>query len=144
MAAKHLTIARTQGAKAGFNAYREIVMRGGLPIKAELLAAGNKKAQFDFYCGKFLAGAVAPASKPAKAAKASKTVAVVKTPSKPTQVAEKPRTWSAFWVEKKGIPAVKGAEFTYTSKKYNTVSTHTVVKVLADGGVVTLRTGITR
>lgn len=137
MAARHLTIARTAGAKAGFSAYREIVMRGGLPIKAELLAAGNKKAQFEFYCGKFLTGAStapAKASKPAKAAKVSKS----------TQAVEKPRTWSAFWVENKGIPAKKGAEFTYTSKKYGTVSKHTVVKVLADGGVVTLRTSIAR
>ncbi len=140
MAARHLTIARTEGAKAGFRAYRSIVMRGGLPIKAELIAQGNKKAQFDFYCGKFLAGAVAPAA-PAKAPKA--TPKAVKTTSKPV-TAEKPRTWSAFWVEKKGIPATKGAEFTYTSKKYGTTSTHSVVKVNADGSVVTMRTGITR
>lgn len=140
MAARHLTIARTEGAKAGFKAYRTIVMRGGLPIKAELLAAGNKKAQFDFYCGKFLAGKVAPApakATPKAAPKASKTT------SKPTTT-EKPRVWSAFWVEKKNIPATKGAEFTYTSKKYGTVSSHTVVKVNSDGSVVTLRTGITR
>lgn len=55
--AAHIRIAQTDGAKAGFNAYLEMLKRSGLPTVAatlrEIEQKGNKKAQFDFYCSKF-------------------------------------------------------------------------------------------
>lgn len=54
MAAKHLEIARTEGPKAGFNAWITQMERSGLPQVQERLAEvrsqGNKKAQFEYYC----------------------------------------------------------------------------------------------
>lgn len=52
--AKHITIAREDGPKAGFNAWIEMMERSGLPQVqerlAEVRAQGNKKAQFEYYC----------------------------------------------------------------------------------------------
>ena len=57
---------------------------------------------------------------------------------------EKPRTWKAFWVAKNGIPSEVGAEFTYTSKKYQTTSKHRVLSVAKNGDVTTRRISLTR
>lgn len=57
MAAAHVKIAREDGPKAGFNAWKEQMRRSGLPqVKARLAeveAQGNKKAQFDYYCAQY-------------------------------------------------------------------------------------------
>lgn len=54
MAAKHITIAQTEGPKAGFTAWMDMMERSGLPQVqerlAEVKAQGNKKAQFEYYC----------------------------------------------------------------------------------------------
>jgi hypothetical protein len=57
MAARHLEIAREDGPKAGFKAWKEQMSRSGLPqVKArlrEVEAQGNTKAQFDYYCAQY-------------------------------------------------------------------------------------------
>lgn len=51
MAAKHITIARESGPKAGFNSYMN--GRGRHLHRDEIREAGNAKAQFEAYCSLF-------------------------------------------------------------------------------------------
>lgn len=50
---KHITLARTVGPKAGFNAYMATKVHTAAERQAEIRSAGNKKAQFDAYCAIF-------------------------------------------------------------------------------------------
>lgn len=50
---RHILIARTEGAKAGFNAYMATKVHTAAARQAEIRSAGNKKAQFNAYCAIF-------------------------------------------------------------------------------------------
>lgn len=160
--AKHIQIARTEGAEAGL---RALVAYLNTPlgkanehvveVRNTLQACGNLAAAIPVYEQLFLADvdvednepsdwltsivdAPAPA-KPKRPRKGGKTAGPI------TQLAnEKPRTWNAYWVERNNIPTEIGATFTYTSKKYKTTSKHRVESVLKDGSVITRRISLTR
>jgi hypothetical protein len=160
--AKHIQIARANGAEAGL---RALVQYLNSPLgkanehvvetRATLQACGNFDNAIAKYEELFLADApVIEASEPsdwltaivdAPAPTKKRTRKSSKTAGPITKLAnEKPRTWNAFWVERNGIPTKVGAEFVYTSKKYRTTSKHRVESVLKDGSVVTRRISLTR
>lgn len=57
MAAKHIEVAKTQGAKAGFKMWKMNLKRSGIPAVqerlAELEAQGDVAAQFRYYCAEY-------------------------------------------------------------------------------------------
>lgn len=160
--AKHIQIARANGAEAGLTALvtylnsplgkananvtetRERLQACGnfeaaIPVYEELFLSDDEGVQADTGSD-WLSGVTAVATKPKRArkGKTAKGGAI-------TQLAnEKPRTWNPYWVEKNSIPSEVGAVFTYTSKKYRTTSKHRVESVLKDGSVITRRISLTR
>lgn len=163
--AKHISIARTEGAEAGLRALVQYLNsplgkanRNVVETRAALQACGNLAAAIPVYEELFLSDdvdAIEDAQEQADEDWLSGVTAVVAKPKRVrktttkqgaiTQAAnEKPRTWSAFWVERNKIPTTKGATFTYRSKKYGTESKHRVESVKKDGSVITRRIAITR
>lgn len=163
--AKHVSIARANGAEAGLRAlvaYLNTPLgkanQNVVEIRTKLQACGNLAAAIPVYEELFLSddvdaiedaqeqadedwlsGVTATVTKPKRVRKTTRKAGPI------TQAAnEKPRTWNPYWVEKNGIPTEKGATFKYTSKKYKTVSTHRVESVLKDGSVITRRIAIKR
>lgn len=57
MAAKHIELAKSEGAKAGFKMWKMNLKRSGIPQVqdryAELLAQGDVQAQFRYYCAQY-------------------------------------------------------------------------------------------
>jgi hypothetical protein len=57
MAAKHIEVAKTQGAKEGFKMWKTNLKRSGIPqVQArydELLSQGDVEAQFRYYCAEY-------------------------------------------------------------------------------------------
>lgn len=57
MAAKHIEIAKAQGAKEGFKMWKKNLKRSGIPQVqdryAELLSQGDVQAQFRYYCAQY-------------------------------------------------------------------------------------------
>lgn len=154
--AKHIQIGRANGAEAGLKA---LVQYLNSPLgqantkvaetRARLQACGNFEAALPLYEELFLSGTEAVADsgdwlsgvetvvvKPKRTRKGKGAI---------TQMANaKPRTWTAFWVAKKGLPTEVGATFVYTSKKYRTTSKHRVESVKKDGSIVTRRISLSR
>ena len=164
---KHLTIAQASPRK-GFDAFRSYALS---PLgqsndriaeaRERILGAGNKKQQFAAYCDFYLGdnAPVQDSQSELEALKARIAELEGRKPSVAQRIAErvtgestrtrkpagdKPRTWNAFWVAKKGLPTKVGATFTYTSKKYGTTSKHKVVSVAKDGSITTQRVSIAR
>jgi hypothetical protein len=160
--AKHISIARTEGAEAGLRALvaylnsplgkanenvvdtRNALQACGnfeaaIPVYTELFLADDEQVIEDNEPSDWLSGTIAAPAKPKRPRKGGKTAGPI------TKLAnEKPRTWNAYWVERNEIPQTVGATFTYTSKKYRTTSKHRVESVLKDGSVVTRRISLTR
>lgn len=159
--AKHIQIARAEGAEAGLTALvrylnsplgqananvketRERLQACGnfaaaIPVYEELFLSDDEGEQADTGSD-WLSGVTAVVEKPKRPRKGRKTAGPI------TQAAnEKPRTWTAFWVAKHNLPTEKGAIFTYRSKKYKTVSKHRVESVNKDGSIVTRRVSLSR
>lgn len=162
--AKHIQIAREQGAAAGLTALVRYLnsplgLANGNVVETRnlLQACGNFEDAIPVYEELFLSGDDSDTQAESNDWLSSiGTTAVVEKPKRTrkgakaeggaiTQLAnEKPRTWNPYWVAKHGIPTEVGATFTYTSKKYRTTSKHRVESVLKDGSVVTRRISLTR
>lgn len=163
--AKHISIAREQGAEAGL---RALVAYLNSPLgkanenvaetREKLQACGNLQAAIPVYTELFLTDVVVEDSEPsdwlssitdapapAKRKRASRGKVQDAVQGEITKLAnEKPRVWNAFWVARNNIPKQVGAEFTYTSKKYRTTSKHRVISVHKDGSVTTRRISLVR
>lgn len=163
--AKHIQIARAEGAEAGLKALVRYLNsdlgkrnKNVVATRERLQACGNFEAAIPVYEELFLSDddsdtgtesndwlssvgtttLVEKSKRPRKKAGAKSGGAI-------TQLAnEKPRTWNPYWVAKHGIPTKVGATFTYRSKKYGTTSEHRVESVKRDGSVVTRRISLTR
>lgn len=163
--AKHIQIARAEGAEAGLaalvrylNSPLGLANENVAATRERLQACGNFEAAIPVYEELFLSEDADTGEESSDWLASIGTTEVVKKPKRErksrsskgkggaiTQLTnEKPRTWNPYWVERHSIPTEVGATFTYRSKKYGTTSKHRVESVLKDGSVVTRRISLTR